>query len=169
MVMPCDDQYLRAAIAQRDIYEVTKHDLLDNEIETELTKLFEKEIALNRVSEEIKQEMEATKNFTLKLAFEAIDDWKYGYVDKKNLKSFFRKHHYAASGAECMAIIRRLDLDADARVSWNEFVEGLRPEQPYSKLMKRTQMKHGTSSNGHRGVRQKASGNSGQMLYLSNP
>ena len=42
MLMPCDDQHLRAAIAQRDIYEVTKHDLLDNEIETELTKLFEK-------------------------------------------------------------------------------------------------------------------------------
>ena len=85
--------------------------------------------------------MEATKNFTLKLAFEAIDDWRYGYVDKKNLKSFFRKHNYGATGAECMAIIRRLDLDADARVSWNEFVEGLKPEQPFSKLMKRSQMK----------------------------
>lgn len=42
IVMPCDDQYLRAAIAQRDIYEVTKHDFLDTEIEAELTRLFEK-------------------------------------------------------------------------------------------------------------------------------
>lgn len=42
MVMPCDDQYLRAAIAQRDIYEVLKHDYLETEIEAELTRLFEK-------------------------------------------------------------------------------------------------------------------------------
>ena len=42
MVMPCDDQYLRAAIAQRDIYEVHKHDYLDTDIEIELTRLFEK-------------------------------------------------------------------------------------------------------------------------------
>lgn len=42
MVMPCDDQHLRAAIAQRDIYEVTKHDFLDAEIEAELTRLLEK-------------------------------------------------------------------------------------------------------------------------------
>jgi len=36
---------------------------LDAEIEAELTRLFEKEIALNRVTEELKQEMDATKNF----------------------------------------------------------------------------------------------------------
>lgn len=42
LFMPCDDQYLRAAMAQRSIFEVTKHDSLDPEVEFELTKLFEK-------------------------------------------------------------------------------------------------------------------------------
>ena len=42
MFMPCDDQYLRAAMGQRCIYEVTKHENLDPEIEAELTRLFEK-------------------------------------------------------------------------------------------------------------------------------
>ena len=65
MIMPCDDQYLRAVIAQRDIYEVSKHDYLDAEVESELTRLFEKEIALNRVTEELKQEMDATKSFDI--------------------------------------------------------------------------------------------------------
>jgi len=36
-----------------------------------------REIALNRVTEELKQEMDATKSFCLKKAFNAIDDWKY--------------------------------------------------------------------------------------------
>ena len=101
---------------------MTKHDFLDAEIESELTRLFEKEIALNRVTEELKQEMDATKNFCLKKAFCAIDDWEYGFIDKKNLKSFLRKLNYVASTAECMAIIRRLDLDADARLSKQEFM-----------------------------------------------
>jgi len=90
------------------------------------------------VTEELKQEMHATKSFCIKKAFEAIDDWKYGYIDKKNLKSFLRKHDYVASTSECMAIIRRLDMDADARVSKEEFYAGLRPGEPYSKLMKRS-------------------------------
>ena len=137
MFMPCDDMYLRTVIAQRDIYEVSKHDFLDQDIEAELTRLFEKEIALNRVTEELKQEMDASKTFSVKGAFDAIDDWKYGFIDKKNLKSFLRKHNYLASTAECMAIIRRLDLDADARLSPQEFAAGLRPEEPYSKAMKR--------------------------------
>ena len=117
---------------------MTRHDFLDNEIESELTRLFEKEIALNRVTEELKQEMDSTKSFCVRKAFEAIDDWKYGYIDRKNLKSFLRKHNYIASTAECMAIIRRLDLDADARISRQEFEEGLKPEEPYSKTMKRS-------------------------------
>ena len=160
---------MRAAIAQRDIYEVSKHDYLDAEIEAELTRLFEKEIALNRVTEELKQEMDATKSFTVSKAFDAIDDWNYGYVDKKNLKSFLRKHNYIASTAECMAIIRRLDLDADARLSKQEFSNGLRPEEPFNKQMKRTQMKRGGSTHfrsGRRGPRQDLSIKNGQFLMF---
>ena len=41
-------------MAQRDIYEVGKKDFLDSDIEAELTRLFEKEIAFNRVTEELK-------------------------------------------------------------------------------------------------------------------
>jgi hypothetical protein len=36
-----------------------------------------------------------------------------------------------------------MDLDADARLSKQEFIEALKPEEPYSKLMKRTQVKKG--------------------------
>lgn len=42
IVMPCDDQYLRATMAQRNIYEVGKNDFLEQVVEAELSKLFEK-------------------------------------------------------------------------------------------------------------------------------
>jgi hypothetical protein len=113
---------------------------LEPEVEQALTCLFEKEIAFNRVFEELKQRMASTKTFSLQLAFSLIDDWQYGYVDRKNLKSFFRKHQHVASSLECACIIRRLDLDADARLSLTEFVEGLHPCDPYSKSIKRVEM-----------------------------
>lgn len=100
-----------------------------------------REIAFNRVTEELKQRIDSTKNFDGVKAFHAVDDWAYGYIDKTNLKSFLRKHGYLASTAEAIAIIRRMDLDADARLSKHEFIESLRPEDPYSRLMKRSQIK----------------------------
>ena len=36
-----------------------------------------------------------------------------------------------------MSIIRRMDLDGDARLAKDEFLQGLVPEEPYSKLLKR--------------------------------
>jgi hypothetical protein len=151
-------------MAQRDIYEVRKQDFLDTEIESELTRLFEKEIAFNRVTEELKQIMDASKSFDIKKAFLSIDDWNYGYIDKKNLKSFLRKHNYLASNSECIAVIRRLDLDADARLSMPEFTDGLRPEEPYNKQIKRNQIKS-SSSRGKPGANHVSK--NGQLLMMT--
>lgn len=71
------------------------------------------------------------------MAFNQIDDWKYGYIDRKNLKSFFRKHSHIASNHECISIIRRMDLDGDSRLTLQEFTDGFIPNDPYSKTMKR--------------------------------
>ena len=83
--MPCDDQNLRADIAQRPNFEVPNADFLGEHVEDQLTTLFEKEIAFNRVTEELKQKMECSKQFDYDMAFDQIDDWSYGFIDKKNL------------------------------------------------------------------------------------
>jgi hypothetical protein len=73
-----------------------------------------------------------------------VDDWSYGYVDKKNLATFLRQGAAKVSSSDCLAIIRRLDLDCDARLTYDEFVHGLKPEQPFSKTLVREEMKkHG--------------------------
>jgi hypothetical protein len=125
---------------QRDIVAIADNERMNENVEEELTKLFEKEIQFNRVTEEIKQRMAASKTFCLNAAFHCVDDWNYGFIVHKNLSSFFRKHNYKASKMECMAVIRRFDLDADARLSQKEFTEGLTPRQTYSKVLKRNKM-----------------------------
>jgi len=89
------------------------------------------------VLEHHKQVMDANKQFSSEAAFSAVDDWNYGYIDKRNLKSFMRKHGRMVTDEQLMMVIRRLDLDADARLNKEEFLEGLKPEQVYSKAMKR--------------------------------
>ena len=81
--------------------------------------------------------MDASKGFDKELAFRAVDSWNYGYIDKKNLKLFLKNHGSNVGNWEVMAVIRRMDLDADARLCRAEFIEFLRPEEPYSKMVKR--------------------------------
>ena len=42
---------------------------------------------------------------------------------------------HVGSDKEITAIIRRLDLDADSRLNPNEFSEGIKAEEPYSRLI----------------------------------
>ena len=85
--------------------------------------------------------MECSKQFDYSKAFAEIDDWNYGFIDKKNLKSFLRKHGFVASKKDLMSIIRRLDLDGDAKLSRDEFIKGLLPAEPYSKLVQRQKLR----------------------------
>ena len=81
--------------------------------------------------------MESCKQFDFDKAYNSIDDWNFGHIDKKNMKSFLKKHGYIAKNSDIISIIRRMDLDGDARLSRQEFIEGIRPGEPYSKMMKR--------------------------------
>lgn len=42
--MPCDNHYLRAILAQRPNYAVSRDDYLGRDVESEITKLLEKYI-----------------------------------------------------------------------------------------------------------------------------
>jgi len=68
------------------------------------------------------------KAFDIAEAFKLVDDWNYGFIDLTNLKSFLRKHGHVTSDADLLAIIRRIDLDGDARVNEQEFDHAFRLE-----------------------------------------
>lgn len=57
-----------------------------------------------------------------------------------------RKHGYLAKSKDVLQIIRRIDLDGDARLSKEEFIRALIPEDPYSKLVKRQKDKERSKS-----------------------
>ena len=134
MVLPCNRMKLRAEIAQRPNNYVGPLDFLAKTIEYELSKLLMKEMTFHKKIEKIKQHISICADFDYESGFKAIDDWGYGYIDFNNLRRFLRKWDYAPLNKELSAIIRRLDLDGDGRLNFDEFVEGIRPNEPFSKL-----------------------------------
>jgi Ca2+-binding EF-hand superfamily protein len=59
-----------------------------------------------------------------------MDELNYNYLNEANLKIFLRKMGHHTVRKELVAILRRLDLDGDSKISFNEFVEGIKPVSP---------------------------------------
>ena len=135
MVLPWDSSKLREEVTQRPNYYVGLNDYLSKSIEYEIWKLFVKEIAFHRRTEKIKQHLAVWGDFDNEAGFKAIDDWGYRYIDFSNLKRFLKCCGYIPTNKELSSIIRRLDLNADSRLSFDEFSEGISPIEPYSKIV----------------------------------
>jgi Ca2+-binding EF-hand superfamily protein len=60
-------------------------------------------------------------DFSMQGMFAEIDDWNYKYIDIKNLKRFLMKTSVYPDDNALRAILRRLDTDGDARLSFREF------------------------------------------------
>ena len=97
------------------------------QVEKALAKLIELELSLAGQSEILKQELVSCYDFNIELLYKELDDCGFKFVDTCSLNRFLHKCGIAEKQQRVVAIIRRLDLDADARLSYTEFVEGLRP------------------------------------------
>jgi Ca2+-binding EF-hand superfamily protein len=69
----------------------------------------------------MKRNLENAYDFSFKKAFSSIDDWSYGYIDQANLKRFLRNTGHVSTQHELVAIIRRFDMDGDAKINFSEF------------------------------------------------
>jgi hypothetical protein len=74
--------------------------------------------------------------------FDEVDQPKTNYVDCVNLKSFLVRCSYLPNDNLLMAIIRRLDLDGDAKLNYREFIDALRPQENYMPLLERARASH---------------------------
>ena len=91
-----------------------------------MAELFLEEIKLHRQSEELKQELESIKGYAKEACYYTIDDCRIGAIHKKNLERFFNSQRRKTSEMDYMAIIRRIDLDADSKIKLEEFCEAIR-------------------------------------------
>jgi len=81
MLLPCDQQYLRAACTQRPTYPISATEYLPFEVERLLAKLIQKELKHARESERMKQELASRYDYSLDRLYKDVDDINYGYID----------------------------------------------------------------------------------------
>lgn len=132
IILPCDAPIVRAMALDKISLQRTSA-RIDPVVESELAILLYKEIVFARQLDKIRMKLQAHKAFEPAAAFQVVDDWNYGYIDQTNLKNFLRKHGHVTSDADLLAVIRRIDLDGDARINEQEFSYSLKLEQPFSK------------------------------------
>ena len=91
-----------------------------------------KEVKLHLKAENIKRSLESSYDFSVRAAFKAVDDWNYKYIDQINLKRFLIKCSVLPHDNLLLAIIRRMDLDADAKLNLKEFIDSIRPNENFT-------------------------------------
>ena len=69
-----------------------------------------------------------------------IDDWGLGYIDSRNLSAFLSKQQLRVSDEELAAVIRRIDVDGGGKIELAEWMEGVSPVEPFSKMLIRQRL-----------------------------
>lgn len=63
--------------------------------------------------ERLKDELRQRYDWTSSAAFDAVDVVRENHINHRNLESFLKLNGHYATESELVAIIRRLDIDAD--------------------------------------------------------
>ena len=133
MLLPCTDNLLRNITLDRPSFRVGRFDSLPYDIERALLDILEKEIDLMRRLDILKRELEIRYDFSSLAAYRSIDRYNDGRINTFNLGTFLRSVGHYASETELLAIVRRVDTDGDAQLSYSEFAEFIRSSNPPSR------------------------------------
>lgn len=79
-------------------------------------------------------ELEARYDYSTYSAFKCVDKYNDGFISSFNLGMFLRNNGHHASERELLAIIRRIDTDGDAKISYSEFCDYIKGDSASSLL-----------------------------------
>lgn len=133
MLLPCEDNILRNITLDRPSRRVGRFDSLPRDIELAILDIMEQEIALTRRQDILKRDLEVRYDFSAYASYRSVDKYNDGRIDSFNLGSFLRSCGHYATERELLTIVRRIDTDGDARLSYAEFSEFLRSTNPPSR------------------------------------
>ena len=125
-MLPCEDNLLRNITLDRTSMRVGRYDNLPRDIESALTQVFELELDNLRRVEMIKRDLELRYDYSTYACFRTLDFDNDGVITTFNLMDWLKRNGHYATEREVLAIIRRIDTDGDAKLSYEEFADFLR-------------------------------------------
>ena len=126
VLLPCDDLYMRSVITQRRSHDCPRHMNLGFTVEKQIALLLKYEIEYHMYMEKVKHNLKRRVDWSNMKAFQTVDNRGEGMLNYNNIMNFCRMNSFRASEAEIIAIVRRLDIDADQCVTfqeWNDMME----------------------------------------------
>lgn len=92
IILPIDNDLLRAVASQKpnELYIKEVELELPEEVEKELACLIALEIEMHRKTEPLKQELKCAKDWSEDSVIATLDNWGYGFIDPKFIKTIFR-------------------------------------------------------------------------------
>lgn len=169
MLLPCTDNLLRNITLDRPSFRVGRFDSLPYDIERALLDILEQEVALQRRLDILKREVEVRYDFSTLAAYRSVDRYNDGRINTFNLGSFLRQCGHYASETELLAIVRRIDTDGDAQLSYTEFAEFLRSSNPPSRALVEEAERAERAASAERYRRRLLSGNSSPLRPQTSP
>jgi hypothetical protein len=130
MVLPCEDNFLRKVVQERPSFRVGRYEYLPRDIERGLADIIERELDLLRRLEILRMDLDSRYDYTLLSAYRAVDRYNEGCINTYNLSVFLKNNGFYATEKELLCIIRRIDTDGDAKLSYTEFAEFMKSTEP---------------------------------------
>ena len=127
LTLPSTSNILRDLAMQRS---ATPRLPLD--VEFLLARLLDKELGLQRRLELAKKDLHLRYDFAVITAFSALDYPSTSYISRDKLYDFLRRNNKIVFNDDIDSILRRMDVDGDERLSYAEFADFLRPQEPVS-------------------------------------
>ena len=121
MLLPCEDNFLRRLTQERPSFRVPRYEFLPRDIERGLTDILERELDFLRRLDSLKADLDVRYDHSIFAAYKSIDKFNEGAINTYNLSTFLKNNGFYASERELLCIIRRVDTDGDARLSYSEF------------------------------------------------
>ena len=130
ILLPCDDLYMRSVVTQRPSRTCGPTERLSFAIEKQIALLLRKEAELHRFLDESKRALKIRYDWTNLKAFGSVDSRREGSLNFENIMNFCRLNNFRATESQVIGIVRRLDIDADQRITYEEWGQFMDYQEP---------------------------------------
>jgi Ca2+-binding EF-hand superfamily protein len=104
---------------------VGRYDNLPRDIESSLANLISTEVEQMRLLSSLKNQLNSRGDFSPRAVYRAIDRYNVGNINGLALSSFLRAQGHSPAEMDLLAIIRRIDTEGNATITYKELEEFL--------------------------------------------
>jgi Ca2+-binding EF-hand superfamily protein len=122
LVLPATNDFL-SNLALKRIHT----EKIDSRVTYLFLSLLQAELELQHELEELKVSLFKDPQFSLWKAFETLNKSGNGFINEAEFQSFFVAHRKYITKDDFDALMRRIDIEDDLLINYNEFLEGLIP------------------------------------------